>query len=46
MGVSALADGSAELLSNGNYYFDAGLVNGKAGFGIEVLPTPPRDQRH
>jgi len=39
LGVSAIAYGSAQLLSNGNYYFDSGLV-GTHGFGEEVLPTP------
>jgi hypothetical protein len=36
--VAAEAYGSAELLSNGNYYFDAGLVDMEYGYGVEVLP--------
>jgi arylsulfate sulfotransferase len=36
---TAGAYGSAQLLSNGNYYFDAGLVDKAYGFGIEVFPT-------
>jgi sugar lactone lactonase YvrE len=41
LGESAIAYGSAELLLNGNYYFDAGLVGVDLnyGYGIEVLPT-------
>jgi len=38
LGVTAEAYGSAELLSNGNYYFDAGL-DMDYGYGLEVLPT-------
>jgi sugar lactone lactonase YvrE len=38
LGESSLAYGSAQLLSNGNYFFDAGLV-GNYSFGLEVLPT-------
>jgi arylsulfate sulfotransferase len=39
LGETARAYGSAELLSNGNYYFGAGIVDGEYGYGIEVLPT-------
>ena len=36
---NARAYGSAQLLSNGNYFFNAGIVNGTYGFDLEVLPT-------
>jgi arylsulfate sulfotransferase len=39
LGETSRAYGSAQLLSNGNYYFDAGIV-GKYSYGLEVLPMP------
>jgi streptogramin lyase len=38
LGQNATAYGSAQLLSNGNYFFDAGEVGNISGFGIEVAP--------
>ncbi len=40
LGVQSLAVGSAQLLSNGNYWFDAGFLNGGSGTqGSEVTPS-------
>lgn len=39
LGYNARAYGSAQLLSNGNYYFDAGIVGLEYGYGLEVQPT-------
>jgi arylsulfate sulfotransferase len=40
LGEIAEAYGSAQLLSNGNYYFDSGLVSNADAYCQEVLPTP------
>ncbi len=40
LGVYASALGSAQLLSNGNYFFMAGFAYGTTGYAIEILPTP------
>jgi arylsulfate sulfotransferase len=40
LGEIASAYGSAQLLTNGNYYFDPGLVNNEYGYCQEILPTP------
>lgn len=39
LGVYASALGSAQLLTNGNYFFQPGLVNFQNSFGQEVMPT-------
>jgi hypothetical protein len=38
LNVTAQAYGSAQLLENGDYYFDAGFVQDVHGYGLEVLP--------
>ena len=44
LGYNSIADGSAQLLANGNYYFYAGVVvvglSGEDCFNLEILPTP------
>jgi hypothetical protein len=44
LGVLAFSGGNAELLSDGNYYFQAATVlvsvNNEDSFAIEILPTP------
>src|ERR1017187_996814 len=39
LGYYAFALGSAQLLGNGNYFFQPGIVNGTSSYAIEVLPT-------
>jgi hypothetical protein len=47
LGIYSLAFGSAQLLSNGNYFFLAGIVplmqTTEAGYSIEILPTSGTD---
>jgi arylsulfate sulfotransferase len=46
LGVYSQAFGSAQLLSNGNYFFLAGIVpvqTGMASYSIEILPTSGTD---
>ena len=45
LGVNAVAVSSAQLLTNGNYFFEAGLVPGPVltGRAIEVLPNGTLD---
>ena len=38
LGVYSKALGSAQLLDNGNFHFDAGIINNTTGQSIEVLP--------
>lgn len=40
LGVYGLALGSAQLLTNGNFFFQPGLVNGQFSYCPEILPTP------
>jgi len=41
LGYFGLALGSAQLLGNGNYFFQPGIVlPGTSSYDIEVLPTP------
>lgn len=39
LGVYSSALGSAQLLSNSNYFFLAGFVDNTYGYSIEILPT-------
>ena len=39
LGVYSAAVGSAQLLDNGNFYFEAGVINFAYGQSIEVLPN-------
>ncbi|HLY16754.1 MAG TPA: aryl-sulfate sulfotransferase [Bryobacteraceae bacterium] len=39
LGGFSPANGSAQLLSNGNYFFLSGVV-AKSGYAIEIFPTP------
>ena len=39
LGVYGNALGAAQSLSNGNYFFQPGLVNGRFSFNEEILPT-------
>jgi hypothetical protein len=47
LGVYSMAMGSAQLLSNGNYFFLAAIVvvsqNDVASYSIEILPTAGTD---
>jgi hypothetical protein len=40
LGVYSSALGSAQLLSDNNYFFLAGFVGNTTGYAIEILPTP------
>jgi hypothetical protein len=39
LGVFSMATGSAQLLSNGNYHFDLGFINGSASASEEYTPS-------
>ena len=39
VGAFSVATGSAQLLSNGNYHFDLGFINGSASASEEYTPT-------
>jgi hypothetical protein len=46
LGYYSTADGSAQLLPDGNYFFLAGSVfvaNNLASFAMEIVPTPGTD---
>ena len=44
LGYNSIADGSAQLLADGNYYFYAGVVavglSAEDSYNLEILPTP------
>jgi hypothetical protein len=40
LGFYAGALGSAQLLTNGDYFFQPGLVGGTTSYGMELVPTP------